>query len=971
MRIDRIRLTNYRGVSQHEIELRGGVTVIEGANEAGKSSLVEAIDLLLHFPDDSADRRVKAVRPVHTGEAPEVEIDFAAGPYRFTYAKRWSHKQSESATALEIKEPRHDVIRGREAHKRVLEILKEHADLDLWKALRVLQDETLEQPELDQKSALMRALDTAAGTGTDGDAGDQRNTALIDAAAKEYRRYFTEAKSLPTDEYQRAVKALNDARGGVQQRQATLERVQRDIEEYERTEHKLGKLRDAGRTGGPTLTELVQRHEALEAAAVHIAQMETAAKLARLEAVNAAATLSARETLRDEEKAVAGEAVKLARQAEEAEAGLRDRRLLADAAREAAAIARDGEGEADAAATRAAEDRDHLRELDELARLSDRVAKAEDAGEQAKAWVAELATIRVDEEAVKRLEKEYQKVIRAQASLEAASSLVEISALDGARTLALDVDGQASQVPAGDTFARKLIDDTVLVIDNSIRLRIAPGSAERDQSVKLGKMQEEFAKQCAASGVAGIEDAREQLFRRKDVAAKLQSARATIDATLDGEEPDAVRERVAALRARTDHYRAARTANCAEPVPASLAAAGAALERANEALKRARSESEQANAVADTYRDAVSKAETEAGLLRQRVTDAAQHAQQFAEKLSTARSEVSDAELATLRDETARGASGAELRWSEAAAAFDPKELTAVSTRLVNERAVAERRGNEIQQCTLTLAELGAKLSTDRDAQERLNEAQAHLGEAEREHERVHRRAMAAKRLYNTLTDKRDAAKRAYVEPFRRKLEQFARIVFDGQLTLLVDDDLSVTHRILDGAKVPYGQLSGGAREQIALCARLACAALVDPEDGVPVVIDDALGFTDPDRLQRIGAVFSAAENRSQVIVLTCTPDRYRSIGVADVIPLRRNSSPARMLGTRGNISAPADADAAAAAAAVLAVLVEAAGPLGKTDLIERAGIDSERWPAAIGSLLDRGLVERQGERRGAKYTAV
>ena len=29
MRIERIRLTNYRGVLQHEIELRGGVTVID------------------------------------------------------------------------------------------------------------------------------------------------------------------------------------------------------------------------------------------------------------------------------------------------------------------------------------------------------------------------------------------------------------------------------------------------------------------------------------------------------------------------------------------------------------------------------------------------------------------------------------------------------------------------------------------------------------------------------------------------------------------------------------------------------------------------------------------------------------------------------------------------------------------------------------------------------------------------------
>ena len=44
----------------------------------------------------------------------------------------------------------------------------------------------------------------------------------------------------------------------------------------------------------------------------------------------------------------------------------------------------------------------------------------------------------------------------------------------------------------------------------------------------------------------------------------------------------------------------------------------------------------------------------------------------------------------------------------------------------------------------------------------------------------------------------------------------------------------------------------------------------------MPVVIDDALGFTDPDRLARMGAVFDAVGSDGQVIVLTCSPDATR-----------------------------------------------------------------------------------------------
>ena len=48
MRIHRIKLCNYRGVSQCEVTFPvQGVTIIEGDNEIGKTSLSEAIDLLL------------------------------------------------------------------------------------------------------------------------------------------------------------------------------------------------------------------------------------------------------------------------------------------------------------------------------------------------------------------------------------------------------------------------------------------------------------------------------------------------------------------------------------------------------------------------------------------------------------------------------------------------------------------------------------------------------------------------------------------------------------------------------------------------------------------------------------------------------------------------------------------------------------------------------------------------------------
>ena len=77
-----------------------------------------------------------------------------------------------------------------------------------------------------------------------------------------------------------------------------------------------------------------------------------------------------------------------------------------------------------------------------------------------------------------------------------------------------------------------------------------------------------------------------------------------------------------------------------------------------------------------------------------------------------------------------------------------------------------------------------------------------------------------------------------------------------------------------------------GAQEQLSLLSRVACALTVDPADGAPLIFDDTLGNSDPDRLEAMGAMLAQAGEQCQMIVLTCTPDRFRHIGGATMISL-------------------------------------------------------------------------------------
>ena len=161
MKLHRLVLTNYRGIAHREIEFPDhGVVVVCGANEVGKSSMIEALDLLLESRDRSTKKEVKQVKPTHSDVGSEVSAEISSGPYRFVYRKRF-HKKCE--TELTVLTPRREQLTGDEAHERVRAMLAETVDNDLWHAQRVLQATSTAAVDLSGCDALSRALDVAAG----------------------------------------------------------------------------------------------------------------------------------------------------------------------------------------------------------------------------------------------------------------------------------------------------------------------------------------------------------------------------------------------------------------------------------------------------------------------------------------------------------------------------------------------------------------------------------------------------------------------------------------------------------------------------------------------------------------------------------------------------------------------------------------------------------------------------------------
>jgi hypothetical protein len=249
---------------------------------------------------------------------------------------------------------------------------------------------------------------------------------------------------------------------------------------------------------------------------------------------------------------------------------------------------------------------------------------------------------------------------------------------------------------------------------------------------------------------------------------------------------------------------------------------------------------------------------------------------------------VPDEKLAAAVDADTAAADTAASRvaeLSEQLAAQAPDAVAAELADAVESAAALRQRHDDV---TRTLHEIAAQLTVfgTEGRKGKLDAAEIDREHARSEHDRIGRRARAVQLLREVMTRHRDTTRLRYVEPFRAELQRLGRPVFGPSFEVEIDSDLCIINRTLDGRTVPYESLSGGAKEQLGILARLAGAALVAKEDAVPILIDDALGFTDPERLVKMAAVFDTLGERGQVIVLTCTPARYDGVKDARRIEL-------------------------------------------------------------------------------------
>jgi hypothetical protein len=544
-----------------------------------------------------------------------------------------------------------------------------------------------------------------------------------------------------------------------------------------------------------------------------------------------------------------------------------------------AATERKVEGDAEAV-TLDAEERELARlaslatKLAQRAAIAERLAHLEALRSRAAANDAALKAARVDEAALKKLEELETEDAKLRARLEAGAPRVAVEAGPGAdvRMDGTSVSGKA---------ARAVTEAMVITVGADVAITISPPQAARDAGEKALADHRDRLKvllsACGAADAAELRALRAERVKLEEAARDLKAERAAL-ALKDGVAAEI--ERLQAALGEID----ADAGHQAQGVP--LPAASEIEARKQQAAERRsalRAELAGAAAQIEAHRETL-------GRLRERRATIQGQSEQIHSGLSS--------ELALLPDETR--AAVLEACELELAARRDAQRIKAA---LVAEKQAQTPEEGEIERLRARVERLGSALKGQQDKVEKLGVRIAHLegevqvaggdGLGERaatlklqqemalaEEARLGERVEVLKLLQSTVKACHERRREQLNAPLRRHLKPFLHDVFP-RAEIELGENFAIAGLARSGpASEFFGRLSLGTQEQVAVLVRLAMGAMICERGAdVPIILDDALVFSDDDRIEQMFDAINRAGHNQQVIVFTCRSRSFASLG--------------------------------------------------------------------------------------------
>jgi|GEM_PF-574813 len=876
-----IWLKNYRGVVDRHVEFHpNGVTLIVGPNEIGKSSIIEAIDLLFEQFDSSTKQAVRATQPVGRDVATEIALRAETGPYEFTYSKRF-HRDKQ--TQLEIHAPKIERLSGRAAHDRMLAILSETMDDALWKALRVQQGSGITQASLIQSHSLRNALDQAAGGG----ASTERESDLYAAVKEESELHYSE-----TGNERGALKQVKAEHKDIQARlsdaQSALAAIEHDVAQYEHLERQQNRLEEQEARDYKAIQELNEKLAQVEKLEREIHDSRSQHELAksRLETIQLQRTERREKAKRVDQKREElsnAEQTCLLLQSEESDLNA----FLTTRAAESNRLRLDVEREQRETELRqrAAE---YLRDKQDATHLNNRIEQFIRARRDHVHADDAIANISMTDEVMQQLRMQNDAIIKATAARDLKAPEAHINAM---KELDLQVTGRETErITEGQERMIRVTNPITIQIPGYIQIQITPGTSLDKVTKELKKTEQQMNQLLTEHSVKNVGDAESKLQQRKMAEQSKREAESRMRDALGEETFEHLQEQEARIKDRIDTFHAVWPPD--RPLPQHLSEAQSELNEATFRLAQARTELQDSEREQDKLQTVTEQknAQYRKELERRQVLQ--EQLAEDAQSLEGARNQMTDEALESSEEAGIRDAESWQKQLDTQRDRLEQMQPEAVREQAEHTRRLRESRKEEGARTKDVLLRLRGRLEkVESDGVfETVEELQSRLTNKETELANITARAAAARYLYELMKEAREVSYRSYRRPLQKQIVALGRKVYGSTFSVELTDELTIQERIIDHTPVPYESLSAGTKEQLTLMTRIAAAQLVSRDGAVPVFIDDALGFTDDQRLLWMAVFLEQLGRTQQIIILTCNRDRYQRIQPVTIVDLGGSS---------------------------------------------------------------------------------
>ena len=868
MKIKSFELNNFRKF-RSPVQLDGftdGLNIVVEPNETGKSTLLDAMRATLFERHTSKNELTKSYCPWDDEVAPSVSMCFGLD------ACEWQIDKQFLKGAFARLSGGGSRFEGEAAEERLQSLLgferggNRGSDLDSRGALGLLWVEQcggldLAGPGRVARDTIRGVLESEVGAVT----GGKRFTAVsasVDATLGELRTSTgkprgklaaAEAAFEAAVTYRKGAEATfreyEDTLSKLERANADLRRLESDINDPER-----GIVRNKTAVDLETAKRAQQRLRTLEA------QRDGAiATRKMLEAANAARRDAAVEVKE------ATDALSKIGAAIEAHAGVLASAVAAElAARSVLLDCRNATAEVEETAKQAQVKLDAQRQAGAhrraFARLDDAIAV-----ETKLAVLLKPPVEGLDAKTVARLAELETERARCRAVLDAGAVHLEFVALPGAEGRIM-IDGQPISGKA--EIGRPT--DVVIVEVGTLRVT-PPASSAVSAEVAFAAADQKFVAELRKLGVASVADARLKLDQqRAEIAAAALLRQRLVDICV-ADEVLGIAPGIDALRAalngepRPERGLPDNSTDTAGDIEARLNDRRASEVKAAAAHKVAASTVHQAE-----VRQATLASEEAAGTLR------LSRAQSTLVALNEAAPEDAAEKLQGAIELEARLAGESEAAVQNASA-FDvetlERRLAAADQRARNETAERIRLSTLVGGLEATVKAEGGKGPAGL-----LEEAKDEEAAAEATHARLCCEADTLSMLSRVLRDTASAAARQFVEPVTRRAAFYIQRLLPGS-NVGLSQEMTVDGLVRQGRSEVGHALSRGTQEQLAILTRLAFAdLLLDKQRPVSIVLDDALVYSDDDRLEVMTDILADAAKRMQIILLTCRAKAFRHV---------------------------------------------------------------------------------------------